>query len=69
MDTRTYPKLCISWRYIGQRVLSGTRIDLCCAECGHRIAADPDTQRFHAAGARLLCQVCAPEPFRFPADF
>ncbi len=60
-DTDRVVDLCLCWRYIGQPLPSGTRIDLRCSECKHRVAADPNTLRFHAAGARLFCQECVPE--------
>lgn len=46
------------YRFTGQACPAGTRVDLRCAECGHRVATDPNTVRFHAAGAKLVCQVC-----------
>lgn len=52
---------CVCWRYVGQRLPSGTRVDLQCGKCNHRVAADQDTIRFHAAGAVIVCQECIAE--------
>lgn len=50
--------LCFCWRYLGQPVPAGTRIDLCCSGCNHRVCADPHTVRFHERGAIVRCNKC-----------
>jgi hypothetical protein len=59
-DTTKQVELCLCSRYVGQPLPSGARIDLRCSECNHRVAADPNTVRFHTAGARLICRECVP---------
>ncbi len=36
-DTAKQVELCLCWRYQGQALPSGTRVDLRCAECNHRV--------------------------------
>lgn len=51
--------VCICWRFLGQRCVQGSRVDLRCHYCQHRVAADPDTVRFHEQkGARIVCHEC-----------
>jgi hypothetical protein len=33
-------------------------VDIKCHYCGHRVAADPETQRHTAAGAHAICREC-----------
>jgi hypothetical protein len=50
--------VCVVWRYLGQPCPPGTRVDLRCGECGHRVCANPNSVRFHEGGATILCREC-----------
>jgi len=58
------PVVCICGRYPNTvPVPSGTRIDLKCDRCGHRVQTDSNTVALHEAGlAELVCWECAGGP-------
>lgn len=57
-DTTRHVELIACGRYLGQELPSGTRVDLRCYQCNHRVATDQNSVRFHAAGAELYCNEC-----------
>ncbi len=54
------PVVCVCWRYIGQRCKAGTRLDLECMQCSHRICANTRSQELAAKGVWLICRECLP---------
>lgn len=52
-------KIIVAHRFIGGRgYRAGSRIDLGCEVCGHRVALSPKSVRFIAEGKHPVCREC-----------
>jgi hypothetical protein len=67
-DNAQQAQAIISWRYVGQHVPTGTRIDQRCTTCGHRVCLDASSSAAIAAATKeIICRECA--EVRFGKDW